>query len=74
MQRARWHKDNARIIMNKEKTGREVNMAMKEELCEECGQKLAARETESSVLLMCMEQKCRNFWEREGAQIIMMLK
>lgn len=45
-----------------------------EDTCKECGKPLRTRETESSLLLVCTNAECDNYWVRYGAEIVMLLK
>jgi len=42
--------------------------------CTCCGLQLCARQNKAGLLLVCNRQQCSNYWVREGAEIIMMLK
>lgn len=42
--------------------------------CHECGQELASKEDDASILLMCTNDRCNNYWTNKGCEIVMMLK
>ena len=39
-----------------------------------CGQKLRTRENDTSVLLVCINPRCDNYWINQGSEIMMVLK
>ena len=49
-------------------------MMVKEDSCHECGQKLRARESSDKILLLCINERCGNYWLNRGCEIIMVLK
>ncbi|HLC49894.1 MAG TPA: hypothetical protein VJI97_00530 [Candidatus Nanoarchaeia archaeon] len=49
-------------------------MMQKEEHCKMCSQRLRVRENSESILLVCINARCRNYWINHGSEIIMVLK
>lgn len=49
-------------------------MLKKEESCTLCGEKLGERETDASIILVCENGKCENYWTNKDCEILMVLK
>ena len=45
-----------------------------EECCRICEQKLSTKESDTSTLLICINEGCDNYWLNEGCEILMLLK
>lgn len=46
----------------------------KESYCNACEQKLRARESDASILLVCINPRCDNYWVKKDSEIVMLLK
>ncbi|MBI3027837.1 hypothetical protein HYY70_07035 [Candidatus Woesearchaeota archaeon] len=46
----------------------------KDGICKVCSRKLRARENSESILMVCINPGCRNYWINKGSEIIMILK